>query len=497
MKTLVVSFCFVVMLFCFNAKGTSLTADSGIAAQPLKNCKTDLRYLNQVVGWQVKWPRQWQNIVAGGPDKVSEAMVTWSQVPTVLSTTMDALRLGIAASETAPEVIAIRVQQQVADLASALTADNSPYLFTHLENKNTLRWNTLIKEEIAPAVLNFQQFLQDKYLPASGKSPGLSKIEGGEQCFFAAVTWWTTLSPALENIEAIGKQFLHESNAQLLATGKKGDTVDSMLADLRKNIRTNTTSEKELLTVSEKALARAHNKTLQSFSKQIDKEIVVSEMPKYLQASAPAGYYGRSQDNTPARYIINPSRPNERRLMAEVIAFHEGLPGHHLWSTYPREKASKGYNSGILEGWALYSEYLADEMSLYSTTYDRQGMITKHLWAASRLIVEPGLHIRGWSREKAINFMLNNTVMSRTEIEIEVDRYIAMPGQSLSYILGAHLILSERKRAKEILGTGFDIAEFHDVILASGVRPLPQVRDDIREWVLKTSEASIQVGQLR
>ena len=162
------------------------------------------------------------------------------------------------------------------------------------------------------------------------------------------------------------------------------------------------------------------------------------------------------------------------------VTFHEGIPGHHLWTTYPRNNPSTGYNSGILEGWALYSEYLADEMELYSSTYDRQGMITKHLWAASRLIVEPGLHIRGWSREDAIAFMLENTVMSRTEVEIEVDRYIAMPGQSLSYMLGADLILSERKRARVILGDAFDIAAFHDVILQSGVRPLPQVREDIR-----------------
>jgi len=170
--------------------------------------------------------------------------------------------------------------------------------------------------------------------------------------------------------------------------------------------------------------------------------------------------------------------------MAEVIAFHEGMPGHHLWSTYPRETASTGYNSGILEGWALYSEYLADEMALYSSTYDRQGMITKHLWTASRLIVEPGIHLRGWSREDAIRFMLENTVMSRIEIEIEVDRYIAMPGQSLSYMIGADLILSERKRAKKLMGKAFDLAAFHDVILLAGVRPLPAVREDIRNWAI-------------
>jgi len=364
---------------------------------------------------------------------------------------------------------------------------NSKYTFKNVENINATQWNSLIRENIASAVSNFEKFLHNEYLPKTSTAPGLSQLKGGGECFSDAVTWWTTLSPSLSEIEEIGKQFIKESRAKLLATGKKGDTVESMLTGLRTKIDDNRTSAKELLTISELALARAHDKTLLSFSKQAKKEIIVHEMPKYLQASAPAGYYGRAQGNTPARYIINPSRPNERRLMAEVIAFHEGVPGHHLWSSYPRKEPSTGYNSGILEGWALYSEYLADEMELYSTTFDRQGMITKHLWAASRLIVEPGLHFRGWSREDAIRFMMENTVMSRTEIEIEVDRYIAMPGQSLSYILGADLILSERKSAQNIMGTLFDISEFHDVILEPGVRPLPQVREDIRAWVQLSS----------
>jgi len=472
-------------------------ADSGFAGQALKNCKTDLRYLNQVIGWQVKWPRQWQSIIAAGPETLGEAITAWSQVPAALTLAMETLRLGITSEETAPRAVVIRVQQQVRDLLSDLTMVNSKYSFKNVENKNSTQWNSLVRENIVPAVSTFERFLHNEYLPITSTAPGLHQLKGGRECFSDAVTWWTTLSPSLNEIEEIGKRFLQESRTQLLATGNKSDTVESMLMDLRIKTENNRTTAKELLTISEIALARAHDKTLLSFSKRTKKEITVREMPKYLQASAPAGYYGRARGNTPARYIINPSRPNERRLMAEVIAFHEGVPGHHLWSAYPRKDPSTGYNSGILEGWALYSEYLADEMELYSSTYDRQGMITKHLWAASRLIVEPGLHLRGWSREDAIRFMMENTVMSRTEVEIEVDRYIAMPGQSLSYILGADLILSERERARNIMGSLFDISEFHDVILEPGVRALPQVRADIRAWVQLASAGAEKIGHVK
>ena len=487
MKVFLASFTVVLILFCTGVQSEPIVADSGIAAQALKNCKTDLRYLNQVVGWQVKWPRQWQNTISAGPNAASEAIATWSQTSAALTLAIETLRLGIISKETAPSPVVLRVKQQLQDLYSELTMLDSKYIFKNLEHKNAGQWNTLIQEKIVPAVATFEKFLNNEYLPATNKTPGLSKIKRGTECFFEAVAWWTTLQPSLKEIEAIGRKFISGSHDQLLATGRKGDTVKSMLTDLRARMQNNNTGAKELISISEMALTRAHDKTLLSFSKQATTGIVVSEMPKYMQASAPAGYYGRSEGNTPARYIINPSRPNERRLMAEVLAFHEGIPGHHLWSAYPRKTPSSGYNSGILEGWALYSEYLADEMDLYSSTYDRQGMITKHLWAASRLIVEPGLHLRGWTREEAIHFMIENTVMSRTEVEIEVDRYIAMPGQSLSYILGANLILSERKRARNIMGSVFDITAFHDVILEPGVRALPQVREDIRSWVQKAS----------
>jgi len=482
MKVLTVGLLIATMLCC-TAQANMLRADSGIAAKAIKNCHTDLRYLNQVVGWQVKWPRQWQSTITAGPAAAGKAIATWSEAPAAIAQTIQSLRSGIAAGQTAPQVVVQRVQQQVRDFLFALTTSNSKYSFKDVEHNHAAQWNAFISKDVVPAVLNFSTFLSDEYLPATKKTVGLAAINGGEQCFYESVKWWTTLDLSLDDIEAIGRRFLDDSQAQLLATGTRGDTVASLLADLRVHRETNNTEKKGLMTLSATALTRAHDKTLLAFSQRANKGIVVSEMPKYLQDSAPAGYYARAQGNTPARFIINLSRPNERRLMAEVLAFHEGIPGHHLWSAYPRKTPSTGYNSGLLEGWALYAEYLADEMALYSSTYDRQGMITKHLWAASRLIVEPGLHCRGWSREDAIQFMLKNTVMSRTEIEIEVDRYIAMPGQSLSYILGADLIISERERAKKLIGRTFNLAQFHDVILVPGVRSLPQVREDIRAWV--------------
>ena len=462
-------------------------ANSGYAGIPLENCNTDLRYLNQVLGWQGEWPSQWQAVVADGPEMAETQIKHWLSASQAITSAINKLRSGIKMKETAPRAVVLRVQQQVSDLSTELLATNSKYTFNGEDHPNASIWNNLIKKNIAPAVAEFESFLRDEYLSEANNSSSLSATKGGSECFLNAVTWWTSLSLSQNEIEGIGWQYINETRAEMLKTGNDGESANDILNRLRVAAKNDKTTVEELIHVSESALARAHEKTYLAFSNQAPQEIVVTKLPQHLQAAFPAGRYRASQEGAfAASYIINPSRPNERRLMAEVIAFHEGIPGHHLWATFPRDIPSIKYDSGLsglIEGWAIYSEYLADEMELYSSTVDRQGMIAKHLWAASRLIVEPGLHLRGWSREKAINFMLENTVMSRTEIEIEVDRYIAMPGQSLSYILGADVILRERKRAREIMGATFDIKAFHGIVLGAGARPLPVVQNDIRVWV--------------
>lgn len=457
-----------------------LAADGGFAAAALSHCRTDLRYLNQVSGWQGVWAREWQAIAASR-EPSPDALARWRAAPAALSESTNALRAGIANKETAPEPVVSRVLQQVRDLIGALDGRDARY-FSDGESGGA--WNALITDEILPALVEFERFLDVEYLPKARRRPGLSDIENGEECFQGAVAFWTTLDLSRDEIEAIGQRFLETTRADLAASDAEGADAATIIARLRTRQETDATTAEELIAISRKVLLRAQDATLHAFQKSARHAIDVVEMPAHVQASFPAGYYVAPSDapDSAGQYVINPSRPGERRLMAEAIAFHEGVPGHHLFFDYPRETPSEGFNAGLLEGWGLYAEYVADEMGLYSSTLDRQGMMAKHLWAASRLIVEPGLHHRGWSRDKAINYMLENTLLSRTEIEIEVDRYIAMPGHSLSYVLGADVIMSERERAREAMGSRFDIRAFHEIVLAPGVRPLPQLREEIRAW---------------
>jgi uncharacterized protein (DUF885 family) len=166
--------------------------------------------------------------------------------------------------------------------------------------------------------------------------------------------------------------------------------------------------------------------------------------------------------------------------MAEVIAFHETIPGHHAPHALGYSYGSP--NSGYLEGWAIYAEYLADEMGLYGSDLDRTGMMLKHLWAASRLVIEPGLHVRGWIREQAVAFMRAHTALGEADIAIEVDRSIAGPGQPASYMLGYARFRAARDHAQAVLGPAFDLREFHEVVLGKGGRPLEEVQADVAAW---------------
>lgn len=465
------------------AQPAPLNADGGFLASSLTGCETDLRYLNQISGWQTNWPDQWAQIRAGDGEKLDEALGRWAEADEALYRSIGLLKAGIEKKSTTPKPVVARVIDQVNGLNDALAARSVQYFFNGDLTQGKIAWNTLLEEEIAPAVNTFSKFLATEYMSAAADNVGLSAIENGEACYLGAVKWWTTLDFAPEKIEAIGRQYLEDTKNDLLRTAPEGVGYTRLMAQLREFQEINEADETEIIEITEAALRRARQKVSLAFAQPVAAPIIVEPMAVAMQNAAPAGYYRPANDTQPAAYMINPTRPKERRLMAEVIAFHEGEPGHHLAFHYPSDNENAQFVSAFAEGWAIYAEYLADELGLYGTDLDRQGMMAKHLWAASRLIIEPGLHLKGWSREQAIDFMLANTVMTRPEVEIEIDRYIAMPGQSLSYILGADVILRARAKAKKALGDTFDLKEFHDVVLRPGMRPLSNVEADIDAWI--------------
>jgi uncharacterized protein (DUF885 family) len=442
------------------ATAQAQVSGAGVAAPALAGCDTDLIYLNQVTGWQQSWPIEWAALAEALPEAQAEALGRWKAVAGILARDKEAMRSGLAGGRTAPAPVVRRVLEQIDGL---LEQPLAPSL-------KAPEWRALLDGKIRPAILDYATFLRDVYLPLASDK-GLSDHPDGHRCFEQSTAYWTSLKLSPADIEALGRRLLARYRKQLSElTGLPDRHLAAYLADRRSD--RGTASREEIVRVSEAAIARARAALPRWFDVREVPSLTVRSIPAQIEETVPAGYYELARDGAGATYHINLSRPGERRLMAEVIAFHEGIPGHHLALSAAPPAA---INSGLVEGWAIYAEHLADEMGLYSTREDRIGMVAKHLWAASRLIVEPGLHVHGWPRDRAIAFMRDNTALSEREIAIEVDRYLAWPGHSLAYMVGLDAIERARSSQARCLGPRFDPRLFHAAILSPTMQSLEDV----------------------
>jgi prolyl oligopeptidase len=218
----------------------------------------------------------------------------------------------------------------------------------------------------------------------------------------------------------------------------------------------------------------------------------MKEIESFRAEASPMGYYGAAPEDgsRPAFYYINTHAPQERlRFTLEALTYHEAVPGHHFQIALHKENTDLpkvrryGSYTAYVEGWALYTEKLGYEIGGYSDPYSRLGQLTFENWRACRLVVDTGMHAKGWTRQQAIDFILKNTPMSRLDIEAEVDRYISWPGQALAYKVGELRILALRKEAEKALGAKFDVKAFHDRLLAEGAMPIDLLEQRMRQWI--------------
>jgi uncharacterized protein (DUF885 family) len=219
---------------------------------------------------------------------------------------------------------------------------------------------------------------------------------------------------------------------------------------------------------------------------------VVVDIPAVAAKDATIAYYlPPAADGTrPGSYYVNVSEPTTRtKFESEVLAFHESIPGHHLQIAIAQELEGipefrrHAWITAYGEGWGLYTERLSDEMGLYSGDVERLGILSFDSWRACRLVVDTGMHALGWSRQEAIDYLMENSPQAPNNIVNEVDRYIAWPGQALAYKIGQREIARLREEARAALGVGFDIKDFHDVVLGSGPVPLPVLGGLVEDWI--------------
>lgn len=354
---------------------------------------------------------------------------------------------------------------------------------------------SMIQNTILPAYLNLKEFLMDEYLPPAPKKVGISNIRNGRAYYENRVRHFTTLDISPDEVFSIGeaevtriKKLMEQIIDDVQFKGSFADFCQFLRTDEQFYPK----SEQELLNYASWLSKKAEGQLPRLFSKLYELPFTVEPVPSDIAPNYTGGRYvnGNRERNRPGIYWVNTYNLKSRTLYTlPALSLHEAVPGHHLQIQLASELTDVPdfrkyyYISAFGEGWGLYSEFLGEEMGMYTTPYDLFGRYTYEMWRACRLVVDVGMHYKGWTREEAIEFMAGNTALSLHEVNTEIDRYIGWPGQAVSYKMGELTIIRLRKEAEQALGDQFDIQDFHQSVLKNGSVPLPALEDQVHRYI--------------
>jgi uncharacterized protein (DUF885 family) len=352
-----------------------------------------------------------------------------------------------------------------------------------------------VKNEIAPAYSRFAKFVREDYAPHGRLDPGVWALPDGEARYRFAVRHQTTTGFTADQIHEMGLKSVAQIEQEMLKIAKSQGFSDlkSFNARIRQDPALHAKSGQQLLDLYTKYRDQMYGKLPELFGRLPKNKLDVVPMEEFRSAdSVPADYsIGGANGSRPGRINVNEYAPEKRLLLnVEAIAYHEGVPGHHLQFSIAQELADlppfRRFTLDVnaySEGWAFYAERLGKEAGFYQDPYSEYGRLQNEMWRAVRWVVDTGVHSKHWSRQQMIDFFHEHTAMDDQNIETEVDRYIAWPGQALSYKMGQTKILELRARAQKELGPKFDLRAFHDAVLDQGPLPLDVLETKISEWI--------------
>ncbi len=424
---------------------------------------------------------------------------------------IELMRTGIAKKIVQPRVIMERVPAQIAtQIVDDPTASPFYAPFRTMPDsipaadQARLRAAAVqtIGTTIVPAYRRFDEFFRKEYLPASRETVGIRDLPGGEQWYRERIRWFTTTDLSADQIHDIGLREVARIRGEMQKivdkVGFEG-SLEEFMHYLRTDPRFRYTDPKQLLQHYLAMSKKIDPLLTQYFGRLPRMPYGVRPIPDNTAPDNTTAYYQPpSIDGRRAGYYyVNLYKPEERPIYEiPVLSVHEAVPGHHLQIALAQELGElpmfrRDYElTAFTEGWGLYSESLGEEMGLYADPYDKFGQLTYEMWRAVRLVVDTGMHHKGWTRQQAIDFFKANAAKTELDIVNEIDRYIAWPGQALAYKIGELRIKELRARAEKDLGGKFDIRAFHDVVLGSGAVPLDVLDRNVAQWQQQVAQGS-------
>lgn len=423
-----------------------------------------------------------------------------AQVDVAIESMREGMRRGlvlprIIVEKTLPGIDAqIRTDPTQSDLYKAY-ADKQPANASATRSAHDAQ----VRDAVRKAVNGYERlarFLREEYLPACRSTVGIVHLPGGAEWYAREARYHTTTDKSPREMHQIGLDELRRIHAEMRGimhqVGNPGDDGQAFFRHLRDQPDQHFKSADEMLTDFAAVLKRSDANLPRLFGRLPKTPYTLHEMEPFRASAAPAAYYYQAPDegDRPAYFYVNTYRPTERpRYTMEALAYHEAMPGHHLQIALAQENTSlpqfrrHASFTVFIEGWGLYSEVLGHDLGGYRDPYQEFGRLTFDAWRSCRLVVDTGMHAHGWTREQAIDFMCANTALARLDVESEIDRYIAWPGQALAYKIGQLEIARMRRDAESRLGARFDIRAFHDKLLSEGALPLNVLQEQMSRWL--------------
>lgn len=462
------------------------------SARDLRICRWSVWNVNQMDGWQLNYPLVAELQPVGDAELRRQALARFARLAGYIDQEIANLERGLEAGYSAPRSVVRRVIAQVDDLWKMAPAD-SPFMSPARRDDSpefAAALEKLTAEQILPAVGRYRDFLTRTYLEAAREALAVTANPNGRECYEASLRSYTTLNRSGEEVYALGRSTVEANRARVIELGRAEYGLEDFAEIIRhvKNDKSDTFATKdEMLEFARAAVERAEGELDAWFGMKPARPVVVEPYPDYQEGSGVSSRYEPGGTDRPGVYRINRDKPEESsRGGAEIVAFHEAYPGHHTQIAIAQDRddlhriTKLVFYSGFGEGWARYSEALAEEMGLYQTT---TGPISRRAWPARGMVVDPGIHLMGWSREKAMAFMDESGRFTPERLDQMVDRIAILPGQLTSYDSGGLEIFALRREAQQALGEDFDIREFHDRVLENGTVPLDLLRRHIESWL--------------
>jgi uncharacterized protein (DUF885 family) len=420
------------------------------------------------------------------PEHLEQLVVRYRAFDRFIDQYLETLRDGIRDRRTAPTIAVERVIAQLKALLGT-PVEESPLV---APAKNEL--HSVVASVVYPAYRRMLEFLEEYLERDARKDPGVWSVADGEEIYGVLARQHTTTELTPTDLHQMGLDDLQGIHAEMRAImssrGSGAATIREFTEALTSDPRNLPSGRQELITISEQLLAAAQAALPRAFGRLPGLPIVVKPVEEFRERDAPAAYYFQAapDGSRPAIFYINTFEPRARpKHTLPALAFHESVPGHHLQIALAQEadglpafrRLSAGWlPNAFVEGWALYTERLADELGLYTDELARFGMLGYQAWRACRLVVDTGLHYLRWSRAQAVEFFFENVGLTERETVNEVDRYIVWPGQALAYKVGQREIEALRREQQQRLAERFDLRAFHDAVLAHAAVPLSTLR---------------------